>query len=92
MHSEFVKVAIGSLAGIPIYGVTDFTPPAADNRPIAVTLPITMNVRTGPALDHDVVTVVPQGTQARIYGIDPSESWFLVELTGIAHWSGSAAT
>ena len=79
---DFVKVAVGSLAGIPLYGAADFTPPAADDRPIAVTLPITLNVRTAPGLDHDVVAVVPQGTQARIYGLDPSESWFLVELDG----------
>ena len=79
---DFVKVAIGSLAGIPLYGATDFDPPAADDRPIAVTLPITLNVRTAPGLDHDVVAVVPQGTQARIYGIDPNESWFLVDMDG----------
>ena len=79
---DFVKVAVGSLAGIPLYGVTDFDPPAADDRPIAVTLPITLNVRTAPGLDHDVVAIVPQGTQARIYGLDPSESWFQVELDG----------
>ena len=83
---DFVKVAIGSLAGIPLYGVTDFDPPAdAENdRPLAVTLPITLNVRTAPGLDHDVVAVVPQGTQARIYGLDPSESWFQVELDGFS--------
>ena len=79
---DFVKVAVGSLAGIPIYGVTDFVPPAADNRPLAVTLPITLNVRSGPGLQYDVVSVVPQGTQARIYGIDPSGDWILVELEG----------
>ena len=79
---DFVRVAVGSLAGIPIYGVTDFVPPAADNRPIAVTLPITLNVRSGPGLQYDVVSVVPQGTQARIYGIDPSGDWILVELEG----------
>ena len=81
---DFVKVAVGSLAGIPLYGVTDFDPPAdAENdRPLAVTLPITLNVRTAPGLDNDVVAVVPQGTQGRIYGLDPSESWFQVELDG----------
>ena len=79
---DFVKVAIGSLAGLPQYGVTDFTPPAADERSIAVTQPETLNVRTGPGLEYDVVAEVPQGTQARIYGIDPSESWFQVELDG----------
>ena len=81
---DFVKVAVGSLAGIPLYGVTDFVPPAEDDRPLAVTLPITLNVRTAPGLDHDVVAVVPQGTQARIYGIDPSERWFQVELDGFS--------
>ena len=79
---DFVKVAVGSLAGIPIYGVTDFVPPSEDDRPIAVTLPITLNVRSGPGLQYDVVSVVPQGTQARIYGIDPSGDWILVELEG----------
>ena len=83
---DFVKVAVGSLAGIPLYGAADFDPPAdAENdRPLAVTLPITLNVRTAPGLDHDVVAVVPQGTQARIYGLDPSESWFQVELDGFS--------
>ena len=79
---DFVKVAVGSLAGIPIYGVTDFVPPSEDDHPIAVTLPITLNVRSGPGLQYDVVSVVPQGTQARIYGIDPSGDWILVELEG----------
>ena len=83
---DFVKVAIGSLAGLPLYGVTDFDPPAdtENDRPIAVTLPVTLNVRTAPGLDHDVVANVPQGTQARIYGLDPSEKWLQVELDGFS--------
>ena len=79
---DFVKVAVGSLAGLPLYGFTDFTPPAAEEGPIAVTQPDPLNVRTGPGLEHAVVAEVPQGTQARIYGADPSESWLLVELEG----------
>ena len=79
---DFVKVAVGSLGGLPRYGVTDFTPPAADERPIAVTQPDPLNVRTGPGLEYDVVTEAPQGTQASIYGTDPSESWLLVEIDG----------
>ena len=79
---DFVKVAVGSLAGIPRYGVTDFFPPAPHDRPIAVTQPITMNVRSGPGLQYDVVAVVPQGTQARIFGIDPTGDWILVEQPG----------
>ena len=79
---DFVKVAVGSLAGIPRYGVTDFFPPAPDDRPIAVTQPITMNVRSGPGLEYEVVAAVPQGTQARIFGIDSTGDWILVELPG----------
>ncbi len=79
---DFVKVAVGSLGGLPRYGITDFTPPAADERPIAVTQPDPLNVRTGPGLEYDVVAEAPQGTQARIYGTDPSESWLLVEIDG----------
>ena len=79
---DFVKVAIGSLTGLPRYGVNDFTPPAADQRPIAVNQSDTLNVRTGPGLEHAVVAEVTQGTQARIYGVDPSESWLLVEIDG----------
>ena len=80
------KVAGGSLASVRRYTTAEITPPPAegseDGKPLAVTLPITLNVRLGPGLDHDVVTVVPQGTQGRIYGMDPSQRWFLVELDG----------
>ena len=83
---ELAKVAGGSLAGVPRFGVNEFAAPDNDgiDRPLAVTLPITMNVRTGPGLDYDITTVVPQGTQAPIYGTDPSESWFLVEMEGLS--------
>ena len=79
---DFVKVAVGSLAGLPRYGVNDFTPPAPDRRPIAVVQSDTLNVRTGPGLEYDVVAEARQGAQARIYGIDPSRSWLLVEIDG----------
>ena len=39
-------------------------------------------MRTGPGTDYGIAAVVPQGTQARIYGTDPGESWFLVEMEG----------
>jgi len=81
---DFVKVAIGSLTGLPRYGVNDFTPPAVDRLPIAVTQPDTLNLRTGPGLEHAVVAEAPQGTQTRIYGVDPSESWLLVEIDGLS--------
>ena len=83
---ELTKVAGGTLAGLPRFGVDDFAPPdeGGIERPLAVTLPITMNVRTGPGTDYAISTVAPQGTQARIYGMDPGESWFLVEMEGFS--------
>ena len=49
--------------------------------PLAIT--VLMNVRTGPGLTYDVVRVVPQGTQGRIWGIDPTDDWFQIELEGL---------
>ncbi len=81
---------IGSLAGVKRYTPAEIaqitgTPPTATNGsvPLAITVPITMNVRTGPGLDYDVVRVVPKGTQGRIYGIDPNDDWFQIELEGL---------
>ncbi len=51
--------------------------------PLAITVPITMNVRSGPGTDYDVVRIVPQGTQGRIWGIDPNDDWFQIELEGL---------
>ena len=51
-----------------------------DARPLAVTVPFIMNVRTGPGLDYDVVRTVPAGTRGYILGIDPADDWFQVEL------------
>ncbi len=81
---------LGSLAGVKRYTPAEIaqitgTPAAANvgSVPLAITVPITMNVRTGPGLDYDVVRVVPKGTQGRIYGIDPDDDWFQIELEGL---------
>ena len=81
---------IGSLAGVKRYTRAEIaqitgTPAAANDGsvPLAITVPITMNVRTGPGLDYDVVRVVPKGTQGRIFGIDPDDDWFQIELEGL---------
>ena len=52
-------------------------------RPVVITLPEIMNVRLGPGLEYDVLTTVPQGTRAPIYGMDPSKEWFQIELVGL---------
>ena len=56
----------GSLAGVKQYTALEIaqlsgTPPADGSVPLAITVPITMNVRTGPGLTYDVVRVVPRG-------------------------------
>ena len=40
-------------------------------------------MRLGPALDYEVLTTLPQGTQVNIVGIDPSGEWLQVELEGM---------
>ena len=79
---------VGSLAGVKRYTPAEIalitgTPAADGSVPLAITVPITMNVRTGPGLDYDVVRVVPKGTQGRIFGIDPDDDWFQIELEGL---------
>ena len=78
----------GSLAGVKQYTALEIaqltgTPAADGSVPLAITVPITMNVRTGPGLTYDVVRIVPAGTQGRIFGIDPDDDWFQLELEGL---------
>ena len=78
----------GSLTGVKQYTALEIaqligTPAADGSVPLAITVPITMNVRSGPGLTYDVVRVVPQGTQGRIWGIDPTDDWFQIELEGL---------
>ena len=51
--------------------------------PVAITTPYLMNVRSGPGLDYEVITTVPEGTRASIYGRDPLDDWFQVQIEGI---------
>ncbi len=83
-----LTTVIGSLAGVKLYTLQEIaqllgTPGADGSVPLAITVPITMNVRTGPGLLYDIVGVVPQGTQGRIFGIDPNNDWFQIELEGL---------
>ena len=70
------QVSAEELAKLPISGATG-------SRPIAIIQPEVMNVRLGPALDYEVLTTLPQGTQVEIVGIDPSSEWLQVELEGM---------
>ena len=51
--------------------------------PVAITVPYFLNVRSGPGLDYEVITTVPAGTRANIYGRDPIDDWFQVQIEGI---------
>ena len=79
---------VGSLLGVKQFTAAEIAllhgGDGADGAvPLAITVPITMNVRAGPGLTYDVVRVVPQGTQGRIWGIDPTDDWFQIELEGL---------
>ena len=51
--------------------------------PVAITTPYILNVRSGPGLDYEVITTVPEGTRASIYGRDPLDDWFQVQIEGV---------
>ncbi|MCY3900775.1 MAG: putative Ig domain-containing protein [Caldilineaceae bacterium] len=48
--------------------------------PVAITVPPWLNVRRGPALDYEVIATVPAGTRGNIYGRDPADNWFQVQI------------
>ena len=83
-----LTTVIGSLASVKLYTLQEIaqllgTPGAGGTVPLAITVPITMNVCTGPGLLYDIVGIVPEGTQGRIFGIDPDNDWFQIELEGL---------
>ena len=73
----------GSLLGVRRWTLAEVALLSGCDRPLAITVPITMNVRTGPGLDYDVARIVPAGTQGYILGIDPTDDWFQIELDGL---------
>ena len=67
-----------------------YIPPAPSQQqssytpiPVAITIPYFLNVRSGPGLDYEVITTVPEGTRASIYGRDPLDDWFQVQIEGV---------
>ncbi len=73
---------VGALVGVKQYTLAelDGTDTGGD-KPLAITVPTIMNVRSGPGTEYEVVTTVPQGTQAEIIGIGPQNQWYYVELS-----------
>ncbi|MCY4072476.1 MAG: SH3 domain-containing protein [Chloroflexi bacterium] len=80
-----LTTVVGSLASVKLYTAAEIalllSGSGGDGSiPLAITVPITLNVRTGPGLLYDIVGIVPKGTQGRIFGIDPDNDWFQIEL------------
>ena len=74
----------GSLASVPQYTQTELGGIAVVcDKPLAIAVPYLLNVRGGPGLEYDVLTTVPQGTQAEIVGIGPQNEWLYVELDAL---------
>ena len=57
--------------------------PPQPQGPVAITQPENTNVRLGPGTGYDVVTILPQGTWARITGIDAQAEWVQIEVVGM---------
>ena len=53
--------------------------------PVAMTLPPWLNVRRGPGLDYEIVTTVLAGTRGNIYGRNPADTWFQIQIADISN-------
>ena len=51
--------------------------------PALITQPRSLYARLGPGVDYQAVTILPNGTWARIVGIGPQDQWFQIEVVGI---------
>ena len=70
-----LTTVIGSLAGVKWVTEAELA-----LLPAAITQPALLNARAGPGLTYDILTTVPQGTWAKITGIDTLGEWYRVEL------------
>ena len=87
----------GSLAGVKQYTALEIaqltgTPAADGSVPLAITVPITMNVRTGPGLTYDVVRIVPAGRRAASSASTRTTTGSRSSWKGWTRWSGSTRT
>ena len=57
-------------------------PQPTPSVPVAVTEPDSMNVRSGPGTNYDVVASVSAGTELEILALGPSGEWYQVRLDG----------
>ena len=95
LHS-FYTLARGSFTSVPRQGVqapsgsgaTDL----AEGEAHLVVNTAWLNVRSGPGLGHDVITVVPGGTNLRVLSIASDGVWYEVDTSAGAGWVHSGLT
>ena len=79
-----LTTVVGSLLGVRRLAQWEIDllpgPGTEGDGPLAITTPVLLNVRSGPGLDYDILSTVPQGTQAEIIGLGPNREWYKVEL------------
>jgi uncharacterized protein YraI len=51
--------------------------------PAVITQPRSLNARLGPGVEYQAVTILPNGTWARIVGIGPHDKWFQIKVVGL---------
>ena len=74
----------GSLATVKQYTQAELDGVATGvDKPLAITVPSILNVRSGPGTEYEVLTTVAQGTQVPIIGIGPQNQWYYVEISSL---------
>ena len=87
-RGNFAGVSRGPVPGLPTNlgsGATDMAP----GTPHLVVNTSFLNVRTGPGVGHDVLTVVKGGTNLIVTAIDSGGVWYQVETSAGVGWVNS---
>lgn len=48
------------------------------------------NVRTGPGTNFDILGTLPEGTQVQVIGMNPQNTWLVIEFRGQQAWLSAA--
>ena len=95
VHSAYT-VGRGDFSSVPRAGTpTDLatgTGEIASGAPHVVVNTSYLNVRRGPGIGHDVLTVVPGGTTLSVTAIDSTRKWYQVATSAGSGWLHSAYT
>ena len=74
-------------AALLVSGIAEFAvAPARAKAASVATTTARLNLRTGPSLDHGVITTMPSGAEVSITG-DPSAGFYPVVYDGMEGWA-----